>query len=360
MAIGVHYLTEGSRIFLSSWKTRLFPKKYGGTAKEVCQQVIKDCWNGHYFQTSTTNFRQFWTRDFGWCTQSLLQLGYKEEVEKTLRYALHRFRQQNAVTTAITPDGKPFDFPKPAVDSLPWLIHSMRLAKFEIYPHKAFLQQQVNQFFKAFINEHTGLVRPELHVSSIKDFAIRKSSCYDNTMVALLAADLKKLGLENPLQSYDYPSLLKRHLWSGEFFYDDLTKKNYVSGDANLFPFVLGVIKDKEMMQSALRRLHAEGLDEPFPLKYTSGRKGIQFIGEELFMFNYESNAIWMHMGPLYVKLLQQVDKERATRYKEKYLQLIEKHGNFLEVFDASGKPFSTPFYHCDYGMLWAANWLTL
>jgi len=39
---------------------------------------------------------------------------------------------------------------------------------------------------------------------------------------------------------------------------------------------------------------------------------------------------------------------------------LIEQHGNFLEVFDSKGKPFSTPFYYCDSGMLWAANYLTL
>ena len=46
--------------------------------------------------------------------------------------------------------------------------------------------------------------------------------------------------------------------------------------------------------------------------------------------------------------------------YDTFYKNLIEKHGNFLEVFDANGKPFSTPFYYCDSGMLWAANYLVL
>ena len=123
---------------------------------------------------------------------------------------------------------------------------------------------------------------------------------------------------------------------------------------------MFGIITDKEMLQSALQQLHAAQLDEPFPLKYTSERKHVSFIAEEIFLLNYESNAIWMHMGPLYVKLLKHVDKERAKHYKHKYTELIEKHQNFLEVFNPDGTPFRTPFYYCDSGMLWAANYVTL
>ena len=58
--------------------------------------------------------------------------------------------------------------------------------------------------------------------------------------------------------------------------------------------------------------------------------------------------------------LIKASDEELAEEYKQKYKANIEKHKNFLEVFDAKGKPFSTPFYYCDRGMLWAANYLTL
>ncbi|MEK6969219.1 MAG: hypothetical protein AABW48_02210 [Nanoarchaeota archaeon] len=360
MASLIDYVTQGSRIFCTSWKNRLAPKRYEGTANEICQQIIKDCWNGRYLQTSTGNFSQFWTRDFGWCTSSLISLKQEKEVQQTLRYALNRFKQYNKITTTITPGGKPFDFPRPAVDSLPWFIHSIKVSKFPYYSFKPLLNKEINKFFKKFINEHTGLVKPGLPVSSIKDFSIRKSSCYDNCMVALLAKDLKSLKLYNPLQDFDYPSLIKRHFWNGRFFFDDLTKKDYVAGDANLFPFLLGIINDKEMLKSALEQIHVAGLDEPFPLKYTVSREHVHFITEEVALRNYESSAIWMHMGPLYVKLLQQLDKERAKEYENRYTGLIEKHKNFLEVFDAQGKPFSTPFYYCDSGMLWAANYLTL
>ena len=360
MASIIDYFTQGSRIFLNSWKNRIFPKKYEGNAKEICQRVIKGCWNGRFFQTSTTNFPQFWTRDFGWCIQSLIKLGYKKEVQQTLRYALNRFKEYNKITTAITPNGKPFDFPNLAVDSLPWLIHSIKISEFEYYSHKTFLNKEIKKFYDKVINPHTGLVKPEKSFSSIKDFAVRKSSCYDNCMVALLAKDLEKMKLINPFKDYNYPSLLKRHFWNGKYFYDDLRKKDYVAGDANIFPYVFGLCNDKEMLSSSLKAIQDTELDQPLPLKYTSSRNEVSFIWQEIFLRNYESNSIWTHMGPLYIKLVQQVDKELAATLKQKYQEKIEKHKNYLEVFTTKGKPYHSPFYYTDRGMLWAANYLTL
>jgi hypothetical protein len=103
MTSPTEYLSQGSRIFLSSFRNRIKPTKYQGNAKSICHQIIKDCWNGRFFQTSTTNFPQFWTRDFGWCVESLLQLKYEQEVHQTIRYAINRFKTAGKVTTAITP-----------------------------------------------------------------------------------------------------------------------------------------------------------------------------------------------------------------------------------------------------------------
>ncbi|MDP3734575.1 MAG: hypothetical protein Q8R37_05085 [Nanoarchaeota archaeon] len=360
MASIIDYAMQGSRIFLSSVKSRLAPKKYTGNDKEICHQVIKDCWNGRYFQTSTTNFPQFWTRDFGWCVQSLLKLGYEKEVQQTLRYAINRFKAENKITTTITPGGKPFDFPTMSVDSLPWLIHSIRLSHFDFHPFIPFLEKEIKKYFKQVISPNTGLVNPEKKFSSIKDFAVRKSSCYDNCMVGLLSQDLTKLRLYNPFKDYDYPDLIKRHFWNGKYFYDDLTKQDYVAGDANVFPFVLGMCTDKEMLQSALTAIADAELDVPLPLKYTAERKNVKFIWQEVFLKDYESDAIWTHLGPLYIRLLQQVNKEKALTLKNNYKKKIEKHKNYLEVFSAPGQPYRSAFYSSDRGMLWAANYLTL
>ena len=336
-------------------------KKYPGNAQQICKQIVADCWNGRFFQTSTGHFSQFWTRDFGLSTQALLALNYHHEVHQTLRYALNHFKDQGKITCAIAPNGKPFDFPKYAVDSLPWLIHSIKLAKFPYYSYKEFLNKEIKRFFHLVINSDTGLVRPDVHFSSLKDQAIRRSSCYDNCMAGLMAKDLSQMkNLLNPLDKYDYPSLLLRHFWNGHYFYDDLRKQEYVAGDANLFPFLFRLCIDKPMLEAVVHAIRSNELDKPFPLKYTKDRTNIEFIWQEVFARNYESNAVWMHMGPLYVKIVKEIDPQLAAEYKEKYLKLIESHGNFMEVFTSEGKPFSSPFYYADQGMLWAANYLML
>jgi hypothetical protein len=248
----------------------------------------------------------------------------------------------------------------PAVDSLPWLIHSIKVSQAPYYENKDFLNKEIRKFFLYFIDQQTGLVKPNLHVSSMKDFAVRKSSCYDNSMVALLAKHLATLKLDNPFSKYAYSSLIKRHFWNGKYFYDDLAKNNYVAGDANLFPFLLGIIENEQMLDSAIEQIEIAELDQPLPLKYTQDRRSVKFIPQEIFLRNYESSAIWMHMGPLYVRLLKEVDADKARQHAASYKALIEKYRNFLEVLDEKGEPFSTPFYYCDSGMLWAANFLTL
>ena len=361
MASFADYLTQGSKVFLSSFKTRISPKKYEGTAEQICEQIVRDCWNGRYFQTSKQNFPGFWTRDFGWCAQALLKHDYKTEIDQTLRYALNRFKESGKITATISPEGKPFDFPAEAADSLPWLIHAIKISKFHYLPYQQFLNKEIRRFFKEIIEEQTGLVTPKKQFSSMKDFAVRKSSCYDNSMAGLLAKDLAGMKLINPLAEFNYSDLLKRHFWSGEFFFDDLRKKNYVAGDANLFPFILGLIKDKEMMESAIRKIQENELDLPFPLKYTKTADGVKFIWQEkLAMKDYESNAVWTHMGPFFIKLVKHFDKEKAKEYKQAYTEMIEKYQGYPEVLNSSGKPFQTWFYYCDRSMLWAVNYLDI
>ena len=360
MASIVDYATQGTRIFLNGLKSRVAPKKYHGNAREISEQIIKECWNGTYFQTSTTNFTQFWTRDFGWCTASLLKLGYQTEVEKTLRYALNRFQINGKITTTLTPGGKPFDFPTYAVDSLPWLIHSIKLSKFPYYNYKQFLTEQTQSFYNKVINPKLGLVRTDVQFSSMKDFALRKSSCYDNCMVAMLSRDLDELKLPNPFKGFNYQALILNHFWNGKYFYDDLRKQEYIAGDANLFPFLTGVIDDKNIRNLAFASISKDELDYPFPLKYTKERLSLPFIWQETLLRNYESNSIWTHMGPLYIKILKDIDPKKAEHLKKVYTAVIEKHKTYPEVFFPDGTLYSSPVYNCDRGMLWAANYLIL
>jgi hypothetical protein len=372
MTSPIFYVTEGVRIIISSWKSRFRPHKYEGNAEEICRQIVSECWNGKFFQTSTSNFAQFWSRDFGWCTRSLLNLGYKKEVHKTIRYALNTYQKKGEVTTTITPKGTAYNYPYYAVDSLPWLIHSIKISKYDYDTHIPLLNKEIQRFYRLVVDPQNNLVKKSENFSSMKDFSIRQSSCYDNCMLAMLAMDLFDMKLYNPFKVHQpklkskkeaqqfYSKLLTKELWNGKYFFDDLQRKDYVAGDANLFPFILGIIKDKSMLKSAIKQIQNSALDQPLPLKYTSSRKDIKFIWQEWFFRNYESDSVWTHMGPLYVMLLKEVDKNEANAHKEDFTRVIEKYQGFPEVLFANGKPFHSPVYYCDRGMLWAANYLTL
>jgi len=67
------------------------------------------------------------------------------------------------------------------------------------------------------------------------------------------------------------------------------------------------------------------------------------------------SNTLQKH-----IKLVQQIDKEKATAYKQKYQEMIELHHGYPEVLSPDGKLFTSPFYRADTTMLWASNYLTL
>ncbi len=358
------FLSEAYRIFRRNLrvKSKGF-QRYSGNADEICRQIVDACFNGRYFQTSLGNFNQFWTRDFGFCADSLLKLGYVDKVKSTLSYAMERFAKYGKVTTTITPSGKAYDFPCYAVDSLAYLIRSLRAANAGdlVLRYRDFLNKEVIRFYNLAIDKDKRSVRTDKRFSSMKDYAVRKSSCYDNVMAAMLANELKQIKiLENPFVNYDFKKIIKDKFWTGEYFLDDLSGSSFVAGDANIFPFFAGVFDNKKMLKSAIGKIQENNLDKPFPLKYANDAGNGRFIFLERLVYGYERGAIWMHMGPLYAQLVKKVDKDKAQEYKMMYKKAIEKYGNFLEVFDASGRPFKTAFYYCDESMLWAANYLNL
>jgi len=360
-------LKEGVKIVLSSWKKRVFGiKRYSGNAATICKAIIEDCWNKQqgFFQVSAGHYDLFYMRDFGWCCQALLKLGHEERVRKTLLFALKHYKRHGAVTTSITKHGFCFDYPCYSVDSLPYLLSCINLLGDQqmLQDHQLFLNEEVKRFYSNVIDPQTGLVKKETPFSSMRDHIIRNSSCYDNCFVAFLQQQLSKAKiLDNPFKHRDYEQLIKKYYWQGRFFYDDLNAGNYATGDATVFPFYLGIFYDLSMMRSALKTALRTGLAKPFPLKYTHKRHSEEhFIFAEHFVKNWETTSIWTHMGPLFIKLMQQIDKKQAQQFIQQYQDLVEQHGNYLEVFNEQGKPYKSFFYFTDTSMLWSANLLLL
>ncbi|MEM4246941.1 MAG: hypothetical protein QXF14_01300, partial [Candidatus Woesearchaeota archaeon] len=286
-------ISEGLRMSFRSVGVRILGfHEYAGDARQICEQIISDCWNGNYFQASSGHFAEFWTRDFGWCIDSLLKLGYKEEVMKTLAYVLEKFENAGGIATTISSSGKPFNFPCFAPDSLPFLVRSLNVARAKILlnKHKVFLEAQTELYEKQVIDHDAGLVADK-KFSSIKDGFYRHRSCYDTCMVGMLANELDKAGIKHTLP--DARKILLKHYWTGDYFLDDLGGKEYVAGDAQVFPFLTGVITSKKMMKVAFGSLRNEGLDYPFPLKYTAFRMPASVLSQRLFAPNYEGTTIW-------------------------------------------------------------------
>ncbi len=338
------------------------PTKYKGNAQQICEQIINDCWNGTFFQTSKRNFSQFWTRDFGMCCESLIKLGYKNKVRMTLNYALSIFQKHNKITTHITPKGKPIDFPNYTPESLAYIIHCLKLLgdKKLIEKYKPFLKQQVKYCYDIAFDPVNGIVRRKQKFSTMRDHYVRDSSMYNNCMLAMLSNDLYKLKLNNPFESYDFESILKKLFWTGSYFQDDLNKENYISGDANIFPFWTKTFTDKQMFKACLKSINKTNLDKPFPLKYTNQRLKHKENSYSFFAPNYEGNTLWLHLGLCFVKTVKMFNKKLALKYINQYTELIEKHKNLLEVFNPDTTPYKTLLYKTDSSMLWAAIYLEL
>ncbi len=339
-------------------------KKYHGDSARICEQIIEDCWHREgYFKVSNGHFSEFYTRDFGWVANSLIKLGYKKKVISTIKYALNKFREAGRITTSINPAGKPFDFPSYAPDSLAYLLKVLTdLNEKEIIEnYKDFLNKEILKFYTIAIDKKTGLIRPDKKFSSMKDHSHRHSSCYDNSMAYLIQNCAKKLNLKNPLEKYNYKKLLIKFFWTGDFFLDDLSGKQYIAGDANVFPFWTKAITSKEMLARAVKSIRKLELDKPIPLRYTSAtNKDVTFRWFSIFVPDYERSVVWTHMGPLYIELVGKIDRDLQKEYINLYSQIIKNNKNYFEVLDNQAKPFKNIVYASDESMIWCANYLWL
>lgn len=351
---------EGLRIALSARRLKRGYRQYSGDATSICAKIVKERWNGRYFETSSDHFKQYYSRDFGWCIGPLKKLGYDKEIKKTLHYALRCFKKHGRITTHIRPDGTPVDFPNYTPESLAYTLRSIHISGCKIDGYKSFLEKQIALAFTTF-DTTTGLVRSDKNHSSLKDYSVRKSPIYTNIMLALIDRYADKLQLSNPFGRYDLQKAIMEKFWTGSYFLDDLSGRKHVAGDANVIPYWSGVFTSRKMFRSSLGMMQKEGLDKPFPLRYTK-EKDHQFIRlHDLLMPNYEGNTIWTHIGSLFLETLDMMEDKHLERYMRQYKYLIEKYGNFLEVFEPDGKkPYTTWTYAADQSMLWASIFLSI
>ncbi len=359
---GVH-LKEGLR-FLNNRLTKKKHHEYHGSPRDIAFKIVRDNWNGVFFQSGQLNHTNLTIRDVGLCAESLIYMGFKTQLTKTLEYALHIFHKYNKITTTITREHKPIDVFNFSVDSLPFLIRTLRIAGaghlFKTYLD--FLNEQIKLYYEKVFDEKKQIIFENKTFSSIKSHAQRKSSMYDNCSAAMLASELYKLRteygikIENPFLKWNYRKMIRDRFWVGTHFLDDISNHHYISTDANIFPFYFGLFEDKDMKHSAINMLIGQGLEHPIPSKYHAKRvteKEHPILS--LVSGGYHGNACMTELGVIFLWIISKHERIMTRKYLDVYLEMVEKYNNFLEVFDSTGKPFITPFYRYDEGMLWVS-----
>lgn len=344
--------------------------RYKGSPKRICSTIVERCFNGTYLQVSNGHFKEFYCRDFGMCAQGLAATGNGEMLIKTLSYALDKFQKGNKITTTITSQGKLKDFFAPGIDSLPFLLRALRVAR--EHPdtkkdaialkrkHEAFLQREIDAFSN-WIDPATGLVKGGLKMSTMKDHYQRFSSCYANCMAGMLSLEARRLGFDDPLKNFDYTGIIIEFFFNGEYFEDDLCT-SHVAGDANTFPFYCELIEDPQIFSSCLKAIKRDKLDDPLPLRY-SRKEPTYGLMTPVFRFvapNYEGNSIWCHLGLCFLYAVKRMRPDLLADYLEAYTLFISRHKNMLEVFGEDARPYKSHFYITDDAMSWAVMYSDL
>jgi hypothetical protein len=356
----------GINVAVRSCFRRLFGwKRYRGSVEAISRAVLEDCWTGEFFAGSAGHFKQFWTRDLAICTPALCRLGERERVVRSWAFGLERFARAGRITTTIFRRRHPRDVYAYGSDSLPLLLYGLREAGAShlIQRHRALLAAEIERYHQKVFDPELGLARTDGYFSGPRDCMTGRSTVFANTMIALIARLLDdEPSLPNPFKGYDLPAAMLAQHWTGDYFRDALCR-NLPSGDGNVWPFFFGLFPDRDMRRRAFDTLEARGLTRPIPLAYFERRLSeCELPVPRAFTPNYQGDPCWTQLGPAYLRVLADVDRPRMEAHRSAMAALIERDGNYLELYTKSGKPYRGRglFYFADEGMLWAAMFLDL
>ncbi len=367
MAITLEHLKESK----SKFKYKLTNKKhreYSGDTEEICKSIIFDCWNGKFFQKSSGHSNSFSLRDFCFNVEPLINLKFNKEVRSTLEWALHIYHKWNKITTDITFAEIPIDVYHYSCDGLPLLLRALRVSKSHdlIRKYHAFLNSEIERYKQNVYDYEKMHVYKQNTYSSFRHHYTRKSSMYDNSMVAILSMEIDKLNqahfnLDNPFHHINFKKLLADLFWVGTHFLDDLSMDHHISSDANIIPFYFGVFTDKSMLRESILRIQKYKLDRPFPCKFTEKQmKTKESSITKMFLPNYQGDTNWFSLGLLFLHNVKKYDKNIFREYLEDMTEVVEKYKNIIEVFGVDGKPYKSNFMKSDEGIIWAAMYLDL
>lgn len=358
------YLLDSIPMIKRRIKTFFFSyKKYKGNFKEIAKSIIRDCFNKEFFMVSNGHFKCFYARDFGIVVKPLINLGYKKEIKKTIKFALENYKKKGRITTTISKIFKKYfcyDFPTYSIDSIAFFLYSILISNYQLSNEDILFINKNIKFLEEELLEN-GLPRRNIHFSSIRDHIIREVSCYDISMLYFISDTLEKLNIKykNIKRIKDkefYKKIILKEYWNGNYFYDDINKRDYFSSDSNIFPFYVNAINDRNMFLKVFNVIMKKDLDKPFPLRYSDSKdsKKIRYRIFNFFAPNYEGTTIWSHLGFVFIDLCKRFKLREYKVYLKKYIDIVMKYRNLFEAY-VDGKPYSSLLYFADESLIWIA-----
>ena len=222
------------------------------------------------------------------------------------------------------------------------------------------LKHMVETYLKTVRDPSTGLVKDDIHVSSARDGASRRSSFYDNVILwktMSLADDLNIINIQ-PNELADMKQNIKSKYWNEETgycnndAYDDSFSSDWLIGYVVGF-FDLEDEIDQKRTERTISYINKYGLADPLPIKYQNGTPEDSPWAVRVFVPSYGGEAIWSYWGAEYITLLANLAKEtnnaellnQADDYIDSYNKAIVRDGGFAETFNTEGQFLQTGLY---------------
>jgi hypothetical protein len=342
--------------------------RHPGGVESILPAVLERCWDGRRYAASGGQFRQLWARDFGFAAPALVRLGHGARVDATLDWALAAWGRAGRVTTTIFPGARPADVWDYGVDSLPFVLRSLRAAPSGerlVARHARLLGAEVRRFAAEVLDSRSGLVRADRRFSTHRDTVATSCNAYANAMVALLERELDATGwFPLPFPAGATERLLDA-FWRGDRFGEGprgTPEHDLVTGDGNVVPFWLELVPDDLGAAAMFDALDEAGLTSPLPLRYSGLPAANEDRVQQLFVPDYQGTAIWTSLGAMAVDVALRVDPVRGERWLRGHLDVIERDGTMWEVLDGDLRPYRGRFglWRADEAMLWGALFLDL
>lgn len=347
-------------------------RTYEGSAAEICEQVVRACWDPRqrYLRTSASTYQEVWARDFGRVAPCLISAGFADEVEQTYEFALRAYERAGRFGLVVDARSRLYDFPPGCTspDGLAYFANGLASlgSPALVRRYAGLLGREAVRFCWEAVDPRTGLLLRGRHFSEAQDYTVRDCSCYSCSMLHLMSLSLDALGIANPLSRFDYTDLVPRNFLRGDAFVDDLGSSGaYLSTDANIAPFAVGVMgwgaEAQELFRKVLQQMDSDFLNHPLPSRYANGPHPERKMLLLERLNPWQTDAIWTCLGLELLSVLERFDPPRFAMELEAYRRMVERLGCFPEVLHAqSGNLLRTPIYTSESAMVWAGSLLAM